>query len=74
MKKFIIRAFVKNNGELVSYLDTDNEIIIRDLKTFRGVLNRVKRMDWDKKVELVGIYEELNSKEELSTYYTPKNK
>ena len=42
MKKFIIRAFVKNNGELVSHLDTDNEIIIRDLKTFRGVLNRVK--------------------------------
>ena len=74
MKKFIIRAFVKNNGELVSYLDTDNEIIIRDLKTFRGVLNRVKRMDWDKKVELVGIYEELNCKEELCTYYTPKNK
>ena len=31
-------------------------------------------MDWDKKVELVGIYEELNSKEELCTYYTPKNK
>ena len=74
MKKFIIRAFVKNNGELVSYLDTDNEIIIRDLKTFRVVLNRVKRMDWDKKVELVGIYEELNSKEELCTYYTTKNK
>ena len=59
---FIIKAMVKNEKEknLYNPCGCDYTRIIRDLKTFRGVKNRIKNWSWpDDTVELY-VYSNVN--------------
>ena len=54
---FILRAYYKNNkGELVNPCGTDYTFIVRDLKTIRGVKNRMNRYRWFKGADEVRVY------------------
>lgn len=70
-----IKAMVENNNnELYNPCGSDYGIIIHDLKTYRGVINRISKYKWRNNVKRIDIYRLVGSKEEykgsLTTFDT----
>ena len=56
MKKWYIELFVENGqGGVWHPCGTEYTMIYDDLKTLRGVLNRMKKWDWRSEKEIVGV-------------------
>ena len=56
MKKWYIELFVDNGqGGVYHPCGTDYAMIYDDLKTLRGVLNRMKKWSWKHEKEIVGV-------------------
>lgn len=56
--KWYVKGIVydKKRGEYVNPCGSDYGIIISDLKTLRGVKNRIAKKWWRKNVEFIEIY------------------
>ena len=72
-EKFIVEAIVNQEGEYVNPCGTDYCYITRDLKTLKGLLKRLEKMQWRKKVEYLNIYTEINSKKKYKYNYLVKD-
>ena len=55
--KFMVKLFLENEkGELYNPCGTSHTFIIRDLKTLRGVKNRIKKYPINKNTKEIRIY------------------